>query len=176
MFIVTYTAEHNHPMPTHRNSLAGSTRQKPVTPQKATGGDTNKPSCSSPVSPASLSPTNEKVDSREDLMLEVDEDRVCDLKLYFLYIFCLSMASSVSRPPTPLTFLHKRTHFRVSPNQIVPSILQKKQLQFKSKPCMTFGASNVCCFMGKLKLLRLLRIPLEIWSQDCVVLAEPGMA
>nr|QCV57328.1 WRKY transcription factor [Fagopyrum tataricum] len=31
MFIVTYTAEHNHPMPTHRNSLAGSTRQKPAT-------------------------------------------------------------------------------------------------------------------------------------------------
>ncbi|KFK30708.1 hypothetical protein AALP_AA6G017400 [Arabis alpina] len=29
MFIVTYTAEHNHPAPTHRNSLAGSTRQKP---------------------------------------------------------------------------------------------------------------------------------------------------
>lgn len=28
MFIVTYTAEHNHPAPTHRNSLAGSTRQK----------------------------------------------------------------------------------------------------------------------------------------------------
>lgn len=32
MFIVTYTAEHNHPAPTHRNSLAGSTRQKPLTP------------------------------------------------------------------------------------------------------------------------------------------------
>lgn len=26
MFIVTYTAEHNHPAPTHRNSLAGTTR------------------------------------------------------------------------------------------------------------------------------------------------------
>ncbi|XP_059634268.1 WRKY transcription factor 22 [Cornus florida] len=76
MFIVTYTAEHNHPMPTHRNSLAGSTRQKPVTPQTATAGDTNKPSCSSPVSPASLSPANEKVDSREDLMLEDDEDEL----------------------------------------------------------------------------------------------------
>lgn len=31
MFIVTYTAEHNHSAPTHRNSLAGSTRPKPVT-------------------------------------------------------------------------------------------------------------------------------------------------
>ncbi|CAA6665957.1 unnamed protein product [Spirodela intermedia] len=26
--VITYTAEHNHPVPTHRNSLAGSTRQK----------------------------------------------------------------------------------------------------------------------------------------------------
>ncbi|MQL95997.1 hypothetical protein Taro_028669 [Colocasia esculenta] len=28
MFVITYTGEHNHPVPTHRNSLAGSTRQK----------------------------------------------------------------------------------------------------------------------------------------------------
>ncbi|KAK1281660.1 WRKY transcription factor 22 [Acorus calamus] len=28
MFVITYTAEHNHPLPTHRNSLAGSTRHK----------------------------------------------------------------------------------------------------------------------------------------------------
>lgn len=41
MFIVTYTAEHNHPAPTHRNSLAGSTRQKPLTPQAATATTTN---------------------------------------------------------------------------------------------------------------------------------------
>ncbi|XP_059655923.1 uncharacterized protein LOC132302932 [Cornus florida] len=58
------------------------------------------------------------------------------------------MASSVSHPPTLLTFPHKRTHFRVSPNQIDPSIVQKKQLPFKSKPCLTFGASN-----GKFRLL-----------------------
>ncbi|CAN8302123.1 unnamed protein product [Cochlearia groenlandica] len=34
MFIVTYTGEHTHPLPTHRNSLAGSTRNKsqPVKP------------------------------------------------------------------------------------------------------------------------------------------------
>lgn len=40
MFIVTYTAEHNHPAPTHRNSLAGSTRQKPAT--AAGAGETEK--------------------------------------------------------------------------------------------------------------------------------------
>ncbi|KAM7508617.1 hypothetical protein LguiA_019070 [Lonicera macranthoides] len=59
MFIVTYTGDHNHPMPTHRNSLAGSTRQKPT----STSGEQNKPTCSSPVSPAAtLSPTTEKDD------------------------------------------------------------------------------------------------------------------
>ncbi|XP_008776340.2 WRKY transcription factor 22-like [Phoenix dactylifera] len=37
MLVVTYTAEHNHPLPTHRNSLAGSTRQKlPPPPAPAT--------------------------------------------------------------------------------------------------------------------------------------------
>ncbi|KAG6437626.1 hypothetical protein SASPL_102547 [Salvia splendens] len=28
-FIITYTGDHSHPVPTHRNSLAGSTRSKP---------------------------------------------------------------------------------------------------------------------------------------------------
>ncbi|KAL0905841.1 hypothetical protein M5K25_024281 [Dendrobium thyrsiflorum] len=28
MFVITYTGDHNHSLPTHRNSLAGSTRQK----------------------------------------------------------------------------------------------------------------------------------------------------
>ncbi|XP_052211227.1 WRKY transcription factor 22-like [Diospyros lotus] len=66
MFIVTYTGEHNHPMPTHRNSLAGSTRQKPVA---AAAGDPSKPA---PFSPP-VSPATEKVEGREDLV-EVDED------------------------------------------------------------------------------------------------------
>ncbi|XP_050238516.1 WRKY transcription factor 22-like [Mercurialis annua] len=54
MFIVTYTGEHNHPAPTHRNSLAGSTRQKTTASQTATASDSNqpspaKPTCSSPA-------------------------------------------------------------------------------------------------------------------------------
>ena len=32
MFIITFTGDHNHPRPTHRNSLAGSSRSKPSTP------------------------------------------------------------------------------------------------------------------------------------------------
>ncbi|XP_074263354.1 uncharacterized protein LOC141586122 [Silene latifolia] len=66
MFIVTYTSEHNHPMPTHRNSLAGSTRQKPV---NATETPAEQPSCSSP-STAGLSPLTE----RSEVKAEGDED------------------------------------------------------------------------------------------------------
>ncbi|KAH9604132.1 hypothetical protein KSS87_010472 [Heliosperma pusillum] len=66
MFIVTYTSEHNHPMPTHRNSLAGSTRQKPV---NASETPPEQPSCSSP-SAAGLSPLTERL----EVKTEGDED------------------------------------------------------------------------------------------------------
>ncbi|XP_021767146.1 WRKY transcription factor 22-like [Chenopodium quinoa] len=72
MFIVTYTSEHNHPMPTHRNSLAGSTRQKPLT---TTGTPPEQPTCSSP-SAASLSPLTEKSESKtegDELIKEEDD-------------------------------------------------------------------------------------------------------
>ncbi|XP_042481535.1 WRKY transcription factor 22-like [Macadamia integrifolia] len=73
--IITYTAEHNHPVPTHRNSLAGSTRHKFLTPQGSTpenepGTPTNKPSCSSPVSTTGLSPTTPSTAAMEDELLQ----------------------------------------------------------------------------------------------------------
>ncbi|KAE8707995.1 WRKY transcription factor 22 [Hibiscus syriacus] len=52
-FIVTYTGEHNHPAPTHRNSLAGSTHQKPFTPQTVAAGDSTKPSSGKPMDSSS---------------------------------------------------------------------------------------------------------------------------
>ncbi|XP_042055695.1 WRKY transcription factor 22-like [Salvia splendens] len=69
MFIVTYTAEHNHPMPTHRNSLAGSTRHKPAEPPAS-----KNPS----LSPSeSLSPVPEKLESsREEDLADDDDDGV----------------------------------------------------------------------------------------------------
>lgn len=70
MFIVTYTAEHNHPMPTHRNSLAGSTRQKPANSEAGTVSDSNKPSSSSPVS----SPATEKQESSREEKEDIFED------------------------------------------------------------------------------------------------------
>ncbi|TYI52998.1 hypothetical protein E1A91_D12G288300v1 [Gossypium mustelinum] len=64
IFIITYTGEHTHPKPTHRNSLAGSTRNKLSTVQKPTTTKdsaaetiptTSTVSCSSPRSATSLS-------------------------------------------------------------------------------------------------------------------------
>ncbi|KAK8480464.1 hypothetical protein V6N13_132028 [Hibiscus sabdariffa] len=81
MFVVTFTGEHNHPAPTHRNSLAGSTRQKPFTPQTVAAGDCNKTSSAKPADSSSPATSVDeevlvqslKVDSREDL---VEEDEL----------------------------------------------------------------------------------------------------
>ncbi|KAL4351915.1 hypothetical protein GQ457_06G031800 [Hibiscus cannabinus] len=83
MFIVTYTAEHNHPAPTHRNSLAGSIRQKPLNPQAVTTGDSVKSSSAKPASSSSPATSvdeepvvrsSTKVESREELVEEEGED------------------------------------------------------------------------------------------------------
>ncbi|GMI66809.1 hypothetical protein like AT4G01250 [Hibiscus trionum] len=83
MFIVTYTGEHNHPAPTHRSSLAGSTRQKLLNQETITVGDSVKLSSAKPSS--SSTPTTSvdeelvlqsstKVESREDLVEDEGED------------------------------------------------------------------------------------------------------
>ncbi|KAM7261248.1 hypothetical protein ACFE04_026723 [Oxalis oulophora] len=85
MFIVTYTSDHNHPAPTHRNSLAGSTRQKSSTPQNVTpGDDSNKPQTSNPDgSPANsideeVVPQTQSKEDDKEMMLEDDDDAVSD--------------------------------------------------------------------------------------------------
>ncbi|KAL3622162.1 WRKY transcription factor [Castilleja foliolosa] len=73
MFIITYTAEHNHPMPTHRNSLAGSTRQKQV--ETPNSEDSGKAVCSPGTSPAaSISAVPEKLESSREAEDEDDDD------------------------------------------------------------------------------------------------------
>ncbi|XP_030547980.2 WRKY transcription factor 22-like isoform X2 [Rhodamnia argentea] len=86
MFIVTYTAEHNHPAPTHRNSLAGSTRQKPAQtdavedPIAAAAAASTKPPCSSPTTSmeddvAKTQSTNtESREEKEGSMADDEED------------------------------------------------------------------------------------------------------
>lgn len=84
MFIVTYTAEHNHPAPTHRNSLAGSTRQKPTTSVEPSAASSDPlaafnppllpPSSNSPAtSPEEAMPQSTSRGERDDSM-EGDED------------------------------------------------------------------------------------------------------
>ena len=41
MLMITYTSEHNHPWPTQRNALAGSTRSQPPKTTKDSEKDTN---------------------------------------------------------------------------------------------------------------------------------------
>ncbi|KAM7506406.1 hypothetical protein LguiA_016859 [Lonicera macranthoides] len=70
MFIITYTSDHNHPMPTHKNSLASNTLQKIVT-----ANDSNKPYSSPPVSlVASLFPATENMESKEEKEGTMEED------------------------------------------------------------------------------------------------------
>lgn len=45
MLVITYTSEHNHPWPTQRNALAGSTRSQP---SKTGGGKTSPKSSTNP--------------------------------------------------------------------------------------------------------------------------------
>ncbi|CAN8252722.1 unnamed protein product [Cochlearia groenlandica] len=76
IFIVTYTGEHSHPLPTHRNSLAGSTRTKsqPVYPSGQTvlsGSNTVKEEEAHRLSPTT--PLNENDDVHQETNVEEEE-------------------------------------------------------------------------------------------------------
>ncbi|KAG6497988.1 WRKY transcription factor 22-like [Zingiber officinale] len=79
MFIITYTAEHNHPVATHRNSLADSTRHKFPSPASASAvtDDSTEPSSAnhpsnpplvglSPTTPLAVSMDNETLRRRSE--------------------------------------------------------------------------------------------------------------
>lgn len=75
MLVITYTAEHNHPVPTHRNSLSGSTRQKFPPPNAA--APPPPPPIAEEGEPSSLSspPAAEprRVQAEEEDEMEEDE-------------------------------------------------------------------------------------------------------
>ncbi|CAI0421468.1 unnamed protein product [Linum tenue] len=78
MFIVTYTAEHSHPAPSHRNSLAGTTRHKtsPTEESEKPCSDV-KPTSSSPTTPA-------EDDDQQQLLLQgtaAAESKEVDLEM-----------------------------------------------------------------------------------------------
>ncbi|GFY84146.1 WRKY DNA-binding protein 69 [Actinidia rufa] len=91
VYIVSYTGDHTHPRPTHRNSLAGSTRNKSSNPDpKLTSGESSAaqpPSTaalnqfgdsSSPVSASSFSPTSMEGDSACTPRVTVEVRDDCD--------------------------------------------------------------------------------------------------
>lgn len=70
MFVITYTGEHNHPLPTHRNSLAGSTRQKfPASGSEGGGGNPPEPSTSAGEGGVRLSPNTPLTAGMEEELL-----------------------------------------------------------------------------------------------------------
>ncbi|ESW15473.1 hypothetical protein PHAVU_007G075400 [Phaseolus vulgaris] len=85
MFIVTYTGDHSHPRPTHRNSLAGSTRNKnpttnpPPLPgslsfQAAPFSSSSSSPPHSPTSPSEDPPENGDLEPDPDMETDVDDD------------------------------------------------------------------------------------------------------
>ncbi|XP_020575308.1 probable WRKY transcription factor 27 [Phalaenopsis equestris] len=70
MFVITYTGEHNHPLPTHRNSLAGSTRQKfQAGGTEVGGGIPPEPSTSAGEGSVRLSPNTPLTAGMEEELL-----------------------------------------------------------------------------------------------------------
>ncbi|KAG6409864.1 hypothetical protein SASPL_127906 [Salvia splendens] len=81
IFVVSYSGEHTHPRPTHRSSLAGSTRAKLSSPRPKPGGGNGTllsqkgpMSASSSSSPATPSVEGEGVAQSEDVKIGEGED------------------------------------------------------------------------------------------------------
>lgn len=72
MFIITFTSDHNHPAPTHRNSLAGSTRQKHTPPPAAAA----TPPELSPATPTTNTSAEEEGSSGQPAKQEEEVDQV----------------------------------------------------------------------------------------------------
>ncbi|RZC71067.1 hypothetical protein C5167_034260 [Papaver somniferum] len=80
MFLITYKAEHNHPIPTHRNSLAGSTRHtnnsKPNTSAttSSTSAITSLSAVSSPITHSLMEPSIEAEDNKFRVQPQVKQE------------------------------------------------------------------------------------------------------
>ncbi|KAI3987896.1 hypothetical protein MKX01_021010 [Papaver californicum] len=79
MFLITYKAEHNHPIPTHRNSLAGSTRNsinnKPNTnATSSTSAITNLSAVSSPITHSLMESSTEAADNKFRVQRQVKQE------------------------------------------------------------------------------------------------------
>ncbi|XP_012454645.1 probable WRKY transcription factor 14 isoform X1 [Gossypium raimondii] len=75
MLVITYTSEHNHPWPTQRNALAGSTRSQPSKPNaNNTGSKMGSPSDSEPQKTTKETIKEEtEMDDMAKQQLDIDE-------------------------------------------------------------------------------------------------------
>ncbi|KAK6916874.1 WRKY domain [Dillenia turbinata] len=65
MLVITYTSEHNHPWPTQRNALAGSTRSQP---EKNTSNSKNSPNSQSHKQSSGLKEEQHKENASSDIV------------------------------------------------------------------------------------------------------------
>ena len=84
MLVITYTSEHNHPWPTQRNALAGSTRSSssnkpPSQKQINHNPTTNNPLFNDPYS--SKTSSNSPIKQEERILIHTDDNRVSDTGL-----------------------------------------------------------------------------------------------
>ncbi|KAF3328658.1 WRKY transcription factor 22-like protein [Carex littledalei] len=90
MLIITYTAEHNHPAPTHRNSLAGTTRhvssshQPPC--QTSPDGKSEEKLCDEMLADpeASLEDGDDEEESEEGMIKVEDMELICEDDVLFM--------------------------------------------------------------------------------------------
>ncbi|KAG6483538.1 WRKY transcription factor 22-like [Zingiber officinale] len=129
MLLITYTAEHNHPVPTHRNSLSGSTRQKASQPT-STATPASTPSSVALSRPAKggdgeeEEPVVEEEDDEEEEMLKVADVEMMreEDDMLFLGIKVADAGSStattagVNKLPASLAFLEEDEEFFSAPN------------------------------------------------------------
>lgn len=62
MFIITYSAEHNHSQPTRRSSLAGTNRQKFSALKRTSSGESCVSSTATPKEHSNFSPSSVPID------------------------------------------------------------------------------------------------------------------
>lgn len=69
MLVITYTSEHNHPWPTQRNALAGSTRTQPASKNSTTttASKTSPTAASSSQNPLEVSNMKEELKENNDV-------------------------------------------------------------------------------------------------------------
>ncbi|KAK8498087.1 hypothetical protein V6N12_025733 [Hibiscus sabdariffa] len=89
MLVITYTSEHNHPWPTHRNALAGSTRSQPSKAKagsSTTGSKIDLPSSCQPQNTVKESYNNDTTITsvREEMKTEDTENHKDENQTYIL--------------------------------------------------------------------------------------------